>query len=331
MKLSEFKCYENIPGIIGIKTNVKDFFWGFGECKSDVPEENFERCKIKVRLEVRPDKRVFEGANLSEYNSHFRHFKAAPEKSSVIFSQTIKHTVQLKYVLTVDGNTVNMVVGKSYLRLVKTKLMYIHPVAFILFDVVSLLLLKNGLTTLYCSAVYLPNGKSVVFSAPPNTGKSLCALKLRKDFGAEIVAEDMAATDGVSLWGAPNTNLYRDYNDKSLMDFDSSKFCSKLNSVDYLTILQKGGTDCKTESADFLKKLILINRYSLGYYYSPCVRVLCFYNKNMSIDNAQRTEEAILKKLTENAVCGTLSNPNPMEFSTQTMSLIDGANGGESN
>lgn len=330
MKKSEFKFYENVPGIIGIKTNVKNFFWGFGACEYCVSEKAFERCKIKVNLEVRPDRTVFDDIALSEYNYQFRHFKAAPEKNSVIFSQTVKRAVKLKYVLTVDGNTVNMVVGKSYLKLVKTKLMYVHPVAFILFDVVSFLLLKNGMTTLYCSAVYLPGGKSVVFSAPPNTGKSLCALKLRKDFGAEIVAEDMAVTDGVSLWGASQTNLYRNYNDKSLLDFDSSKFRSKLDSIDYLTILQKGESANQSKADDFYKKFLLINRYSLGYYYSPCVRVLCFFNQSMSTDDAQRTEELVLKRLMKNAECNTVINPNSMEFSSRIMALIDSANGGES-
>ena len=330
MKKSEFKFYENVPGIIGIKTNVKDFFWGFGACKHGVSEKAFERCKIRVNLEVRPDRAVFDDVALSEYSRQFRYFKAAPEKNSVIFSQTLKSAVQLKYVLTVDGNTVKMVVGKSYLRLVKAKLMYVHAVAFVLFDVVSFLLLKNGMTTLYCSAVYLPNGKSVVFSAPPNTGKSLCALKLRQDFGAEIVAEDMAVTDGVSLWGASQTNLYRDYNNKSLLDFDPSEFRSKLDSVDYLTILQKSESVDLTETNDFYKKLVLINRYSLGYYYSPCVRVLCFYNQSMSTDDAQGTEERILKKLMNNAVCNEVSDPDPMAFSSRMMALIDSKNGGES-
>ena len=317
-----FKYYEHVPEMIGMKTNIKDFFWGFGGCKSDTSEENFDKCKIKVYLEERPDKRVFDDIDLSMYNSRFRHFRAAEGQSSVIFDQTVKRAVHLRYALTVDGNNVKMVVGKTYLKLVKTKLMYVHSVSYILFDVVSQLLLQSGMTTLYCSAVYLPNGKSAVFMAPPNTGKSLCALRLRKDAGAEIVAEDMAVTDGVRLWGAPNTNLYREYNDADLMKFDSEKFRSRLDKVDYLAILQKSGNCRISQPEDIEEKLLLINRYSLGYYYSPCVRVLSFYNDSFSVQNAQKEEERLLKKLIEGAGCYILENSDPMRFSDQIMSAI---------
>ena len=292
-----FKYYEHVPEMIGMKTNIKDFFWGFGGCKSDTSEENFDKCKIKVYLEERPDKRVFDDIDLSMYNSRFRHFRAAEGQSSVIFDQTVKRAVHLRYALTVDGNNVKMVVGKTYLKLVKTKLMYVHSVSYILFDVVSQLLLQSGITTLYCSAVYLPNGKSAVFMAPPNTGKSLCALRLRKDAGAEIVAEDMAVTDGVRLWGAPNTNLYREYNDADLMKFDSEKFRSRLDKVDYLAILQKSGNCRISQPEDIEEKLLLINRYSLGYYYSPCVRVLSFYNDSFRCKTRKKQRRGCSKSL----------------------------------
>lgn len=317
-----FKYYEPVPEIIGMKTNIEGFFWGFGKCDRAVPVENFERCKIKVILELRPDKAVFDGIDLGEYSQIFRHFRAIPEKGALIFDQNVKRTVKLRYALSVSGNTVKLVVGKSYLKLVKTKLMYVHPVPYILFDVVSQLLLQSGMTTLYCSAVYLPAGKSAVFMAPPNTGKSLCALRLRKDAGAEIVAEDMAVTDGVRLWGAPNTNLYREYNDTDLMKFDSEKFRSRLDKVDYLAILQKSGNCRISQSEDIEEKLLLINRYSLGYYYSPCVRVLSFYNDSFSVQNAQKEEERLLKKLIEGAGCYILENSDPMRFSYQIMSAI---------
>ena len=320
---NKFVYYEPIPGIIGMKTNIEGFFWGFGKCDRAVPVENFERCKIKVILELRTDKAVFGDIDLGEYSHIFRYFRAIPHKGALIFEQSVKRAVKLRYALTVTDNTVKLVVGKTYLKLVKTKLMYVHPVPYILFDVVSQLLLQSGMTTLYCSAVYLPGGKSAVFMAPPNTGKSLCALRLRKDAGAEIIAEDMAVTDGVRLWGAPNTNLYREYNDSELMKFDGKKFRSKIDAVDHIAILQKSD-NCRTVSADDpVKKLLLINRYSLGYYYSPCVRVLSYYNDCFSMQNAQNEEERLLKKLVEGACCHLLENPDPMRFSDQIISAID--------
>ena len=323
MAKKPFNHYEQVPEIIGIKTNIKDFFWGFGQCKEPVSEDRFERCKIKVVLEVRSDSAVFDDIDTREYSHAFRHFKAAPEKGSVIFDQSIKQLRNLRYVLTIDGNTVKMVIGKSYLRFIRIKLMYVHPVSYILFDAVSQLLLKNGMTTLYCSAVCFPNGKTAVMMAPPNTGKSLCALNLRKNAGAEIIAEDMAVTDGVSLWGAGQTNLYRDYKDKSLMEFDPSSFRSKIDRIDTLVILQKSD-DCRESTPqDFDKRLLLINHYSLGYYYSPCIRALGYFNKEISVEKSEKTEKSILRRIQENANCVMLENRDSMQFSCQLISVIE--------
>lgn len=322
MANNPFSYYENISGIIGVKTNIKGFFWGFGSCAKPVSQEAFDQCLIKVILDVRADREVFGGIDPGDYNCDFRHFKAAPEQSSLLFDQTVKKVLSLRYVLTVSDDTVRMTVGKTYLKMIRAKLMYVHPVAYILFDVVALLLLRKGMTTLYCSAVRLSDGRSAVFMAPPNTGKSLCALKLRKDFGAKIIAEDMAVTDGTRLWGAPDTNLYRNYKDRSLMAFDQSEVDAKLDTVDYLAILQKAAA-CTVETPDdFEKKLLLLNRYSLGYYYSPCVRALGYYNSSVSVANAESAEERILKQLMSNADCVLLKNKDPMQFSNQIMSYI---------
>lgn len=328
---NSFCYYEHIPGILGTKTNVDGFFWGFGGCNSPVVKERFDRCKIKVFLEVRPDKAVFDDIDLSEYSHEFRHFKAAPGKNSIIYRQSIKRLAELRYVLTVSGNTVSLTVGRSYLKYIKYKLMYIHPISFILFDVVSLLLLQNSLTTLYCSAVYLPDSKTAVFMAPPNTGKSLCALNLRKNSGAEIVAEDMAVTDGVGLWGASQTNLYRDYKDKTLMDFDPDSFRSKIDKIDVLAILQKSSFCRETIPQDFSERILLINHYSLGYYYSPCVRVLSYYNDDFSVPRAEQTERELLLRMQENAKCLMLENPDPSRFYRQALAALDtdSAGGGQ--
>lgn len=318
-----FQYYENVPGIIGVKTNCHDFFWGFGKCAAPVSQEVFDRCRIKVFLDVRADRDVFRDISPGAYTCDFRHFKVAPEQGSLLFDQTVKKALHLRYVLTVTDDTVRLTVGKTYFKTIRTKLMYVHPVAYILFDVAALLLLRHGMTTLYCSAVRFSDGRSAVFMAPPNTGKSLCALKLRKDFGAKIVAEDMAVTDGTSLWGAPDTNLYRNYKDNSLMDFDRAEGAVTLDKVDYLAILQKADVSAVESPDEFEKKLLLLNRYSLGYYYSPCIRALGYYNRSISVADAESAEERILQQLQSNADCVLMKNNDPMQFSAQIMSYIN--------
>lgn len=323
MMQSKFYYYEYIPKLIGIKTNVKGFRWGFGKCDSSVSESTYNQCKVKIVLEEKSDNKVFEDIETESYCNSFRHFKSSPNSHSVLYDQTIGYIIHLRYVLSLYENTVKVVVGKSYLQFAKIKIMNIHPIAYILFDVVSLILLKNGLSTLYCSAVQLLDGRTAVFMAPPNTGKSLTVLKLRKDYNANIIAEDMAVTDGLHIWGAPHTNLYRNYHDRSLLNIDNEIIQENLNSVNLITILQKGNKGFGQEIENYFEHLLLLNHYSLGYFYSPCVRVLNYFNDDFSIQAAEEEEKTILRRLQDNAKGFIIEDSNPMQFSDRFYSMID--------
>lgn len=312
MQLS-FEKYVHVPDMIGISTNIRGFRWGFGECSSPAAKDAFERCKIKVFLEEKKDREVFDGLNLNTYTEIFRDFKAKPQSQAVIFEKKLG-PAYLRFSLSVQNDRVNVTVGSSYLRYIKVKLMYIHPIAYVLFDIVSMLLLRQNLTTLYCSAVSLGSGNTAVCVSPPNTGKSLTVLQLHKKHGARIIAEDMAVTDGVSVWGAPYTGLYRDYHDDNLKAVRQSAEDTFTGKISAAFVLQKGASDFETETKDCFNQLLLINRYSLGYYYSPCVRVLDYYNSGFSISAAQNTEEQILGRLVSEARTYIVERQNSMDF-----------------
>ncbi len=319
-----FENYVNVPEVIGIRTNIRGFRWGFGACDSPAPENAFENCKIKVFLEEKHDRAVFENTDVSEYTETFRDFKANPGSGSVIYDKKIG-PVRLRFSVSVQGNRLHVAVGRSYLRFVKIKFMYIHPIAYVLFDVVSMLLLHQDLTTLYCSAALLPNGSSVICVGPPNTGKSLTVLQLQNKFGARIIAEDMAVTNGESVYGAPHTDLYRNYHDGSLRtavkEPEGDFFVRKIDAV---FLLQKGTTDQDLQTDDFLRRILLINRYSLGYYYSPCVRVLDYYNSGFDTESAQRTERQILSRLVNGSRSFALERHNSLDFAPYIHELMNG-------
>ena len=323
---SQFKCYEHIKEIIGIKTNVAGFRWGFGKCDIPVSDEKYENCKIRVLLEERKDADVFKDLSLQCYTECFRHFKVDTKSHSMIFEKRIGKLINLKFFMTINGNTVKLIVGKSYLKYIKAKMMYIHSVAYILFDAVSLLLLKNNMTALYCSAAHLNNENNVVFLAPPNTGKSLTVLKLKNDYNAEIIAEDMAVTDGKRIWGAPHTNLYRKYNDKSLAKSIETDDKNDGYSIGTVAVLQKSATESTEQVTDCLKEALLINRYSLGYYYSPVIRVFDYYYDDFSVKTAEITEESLLKMILSNSDTFRIKSSNSMNYSKLLISLLK--NGG---
>ena len=309
-----FETYVHVPGVIGIRTNIPGFRWGFGECKVPASENAFDSCKLKVFLEARKDRNVFADTDIECYTGVFRDFKAKPQRKAVVFEKKLG-PVSLRFSVSVQGDCVHAVVGKSYLRLVRLKLMYIHPIAYVLFDLISLLLLQQNMTTFYGAAAELPGGRTVVCAAAPNTGKSLTVLQLQNKYGARILAEDMAVTNGESLWGAPYTGLYRNYHDDSLKtDQDNPNINLFAQRIDAVFLLQKGAQNREVEPESFLHQLLLINRYSLGYYYSPCVRVLDYYNQDMDVHAAQLTEEQILGRMVGTSQRRILERQNSMDF-----------------
>lgn len=321
-----FENYVHVPGMIGIRTNIPGFRWGFGACSVPAPEDAFDACRVKVHLEARRDRAVFADTDLASYTGIFRDFRAKPQEKTILFDKKIG-PVRLRFSLSVQGDFVKVIVGRSYLRLIRLKLMYIHPIAYVLFDVVSLLLLQQNLTTLYGSAVRLRDGRAAFCAAAPNTGKSLTVLQLQQKHGARIITEDMAVTDGVRIWGAPYTGLYRNYHDENLKaagpNPESDAFAPDIAAV---FLLQKGSPDCEMQSGDILHQLLLINRYSLGYYYSPCVRVLDFYNSDLNVSAAQEAEERILGRLIGDAQTLIVQRQNALDFA---QAIRDAMSGGE--
>jgi hypothetical protein len=311
---ADYLSYVNVTDIIGIRTNISGFRWAFGKCDNPVPDELFEQCKIKVFLKETGDKHVFDDLDMNLYKYSFRDFKLHPLSKSLIYEKNIKRVVKLRFAISIQGDCVHVTVGKSYMKYIKIKLMYIHSISYILFDVVSMMLLNQNMTTLYCSACHLNNGNTVVCIAPPNTGKSLTALKLQNEFGSEIIAEDMAVTDGERIWGANNTKLYRNYHDDHLKQTKTMIPISVPQEIHSLFLLQKGASDFETTEGDMLAKIVLINRYSLGYYYSPCVRALDYYHEDFSIATAMEMEEKILSRFVNKSKICVVQRRNSMDF-----------------
>lgn len=86
--------------------------------------------------------------------------------------------------------------------------------------------------------------------------------------------------------------------------------------VDGVFLLQKGALDWELELEPevFLHQLLLINHYSLGYYYSPCLRVLDYYNRDLDVQAAQEVEARILGRLVGKARRMMVERRNSREF-----------------
>lgn len=314
--------YEYIPGFLGMETNIINFGWSFGNNTPETTKDVFSSCIFKVYLESKKDKDVFCELEESEYTSVFRHFKLKPGKKSLIFEQDFAKIIHLRYSITICENSIHLVVGNSYLKVVKTKIMNIHPIQWILLDLLSIMMLQKGYLPLYCSSVTFDNSFAKVLIGPPNTGKSITALRLGRDYDASIISEDLAITDGVDIFGAPYTNMYRDYKDISLNEYKSNVAKGKYR-INSIFLLEKGVSGYRTDNNGISagEYLQIINDYLLGYASSPVCRALNYYNSDFSIKNSVEMESAILSQLSECAIVGRIISDNSVTFADEIMKV----------
>jgi len=63
--------YAAARGILGIRTNVKNFKWSFGINMPIVPRGEYETCAVRLNLEVGETQIPSKGENLGKY--HYFH------------------------------------------------------------------------------------------------------------------------------------------------------------------------------------------------------------------------------------------------------------------
>ncbi|MBE7015444.1 MAG: hypothetical protein E7417_01305 [Ruminococcaceae bacterium] len=302
-----------IKDLLAVKTNLDKFSWSYGTVEKNSKQEDFDRCKVKVYVRIVPDKEVPVCSG-----DKFSFFTVDKESSTIYYSRRFFGAVNLCYSLRIDGNSIYMICGKNYYRLVRGRIMNIHSVGYILSDVVEGILLNNGLCTIYCSAVSFKDRAVCLFGAP-NTGKTLTGLLLCNKHGGKLVSEDFAVTDGENIWGAPMTNTHRNYagidgaNDKVEIEVNSVK-------VSDVVIIQKG-KNLLSDEKDFIKVKSL-NRYGLGYVRSPSLIALGYYNHEFDIFKMSDKENEILESLVKNHGFLAVSSENVLDFADSIMDNI---------
>ena len=308
--------------LIGVETNDQQFRWSFGSCAPKTTKEEYDACKIKVCVNVRKNKDVFKDFDLSSLKGRFRYFFANPEEHIICYSQKVKRVLNLNYIISVQDNFVNVVVGKTYYNQVRYRVMNIHSMRYILFDIVTGLLLLNGYSPLYCSSVLMNNKGATVLMAPPNMGKSLTALRLCQSTQASLISEDIAITDGTYIWPVPWTNSYRDYADGSAKDKQSIENVRDPVRITNTVILERGDSSVVTDKNNSLSKMLLLNHYLLSYMKSPAMSALAYFNSEFSPEKMMDTEKAIFENLLNGSDFYCISDNNALTYSDQIVLLL---------
>lgn len=312
--------YEYADKLIGLSSNVRGFGFSFGTAAPETDERHFSDCLIRVHLTVYPEKSIEKSRKSHTTVKHFSHFELKDDGKTVFYSRKLFGFIKLIYSVRLDGSDVYVSVGRLYYRLIKIKLMNIHPIGCILSDIVSALLLINGYSMLYCAAVSLGDEDILLFGAP-EAGKTLTAIRLCSERGAVFLSEDITITDGKKLWSVPFTATYGQHGGKGKIDFCDRKLLCSEGKRRYIFLLEKGedGAAC---SGDTEEKLVLLNRYISHYASAPVCAALAYLTDCFPIEEMRRREEEIIGFLAENSDCRVVAHNEALSFCEDILNTI---------
>lgn len=299
-----------VSNLVGLQTNDASFRWSFGSNAPEVSKKEYDACRIKVELSIVPDHQVSLPGALLEQNGSFRFFHAERNHKRLWYHRKVLGLIPLSFDVSVHKRVVSATVGKTYYHLVRLKMMNLHPIWYVLFDLVTVLLLKDGYLPLY-AASFAHDAHGALIMAPPNAGKTLTVTRLSNHPNVRLLGEDIAVTDGEQLFAVPWTDTYRNYGNKEKLPTAVSTEPAELGSV---FLLDKGTRGVTTDGIDGIKQISLLNHYGIGYRSSPVITVLSYFNDDFSLEDISHREAALLRQIVQKAMVYKVTAENATEY-----------------
>ena len=331
-------------GILGIQTNSKYIGWSFGNAPAEASQTEFDACKVKVRLNVDDLEPV---AQAAEEMEKFHYWRSGPERDEVFYQRNFLAGSKLR--LDVRGlvaGDLHMRVNERFLKRIKFRFNNLHSPGYLMNDLVCVRLLEEGYAPLHCSAfTFGTEDSAVLVIAPPDTGKTLTTMRSVFDAGAEFLSEDLAITDGETLYACPWTSTFRYYDDLSMswqsklrmklikvfplaefmptpdedrtidnyIEADRIKQKAKISHVAILA-RRKGGL-VHLDKNEARRMVFGLNRYEFNYMKSPIMVAYSYFNPSIDLDAMVVEEKRILGNVIDNAKCMMVQNEDPTKFS----------------
>lgn len=310
--------YIYCAGILGVKTNAADFRWIYGSAAPEASLEDYEKCVLKFDVCVVPEKHLTQPLACDR---RFQVFTWCDKTHTISFRRRFLRHIQTGYNICVSGNTVSAEIGRNYFKFIRLRMMNLHGVYYLLSDLANMLLLKNGFLTLYASsAYYAPTGKTVVCFAPPNTGKTITALKLCDTYGYALVGEDVVITDGHRIYSCPWTCSYRKGNSRvdqagsfgRATRIPKQAFCDVCDLTN-MAVLSLGPKDISMEKHRIASRVCTLNGYLFYYYASPIIKILGYFDPEYC-EPWEAKAKAMLEDMVQQAECRFLQSEQPTDF-----------------
>lgn len=262
------------------------------------------------------------------------------EGDSIVYKKSLGLLGDLKCKIDIDEATSRVTVNKRYHQLGRASIDTVPSVGKLLEDVISMQLLMNDYTLLHCGGVQRGD-ETFVLIGLANTGKTTTTLRLViNEPGMKYVAEDIAITDGDTLYSCPyalsaidspllNSRenavyhwiarkiplLDRLYVQplRSIHDVLASWQVAESGDITDILLLSRGGQ--RSGIADASRMLRLSNRAEFTYPTNQILLSAQYLGYEIDIHEAIETERAILHDLTRDASVAHLHG-SPAELFT---------------
>jgi hypothetical protein len=341
-------------GILGLKTNVRNFHWSFGQNPPLASPFDYAECLVRISLTVQPD-RAFEelkSACSERKWGKYHYLSGEPSGQSVFYRRPFLLGSELYLAASDLMSQESLIrVNPNYFRCIHYRFMNLHSASFILTDLAALLLLHRQLAPIHCSA-FRKDGCTVVVFAPSNTGKTVTSIMACLKRGADFISEDLAITDGRRVFALPWTSTFRYYEnvdarrlarfkhrattalpfldliplvkDKSIMDYLPKERICHSSTATHLVVLERGAPFAGAESREeIFHKITNLNRCEFNYQRSVVSNAYEFFNPELNIAAAYDTERAVLRQLVQHVhQCLVVRTDNPAQYTDLVLQAI---------
>ena len=333
------------PGILGLTTDEGPLKWSFGSKAPEASKEDYAACAVRLSFHI-GEVADFEGVPSSvvpQGMGKYHYFLGKPAADRLLYRRRLMFDRELQ--MDVKGlltDSPSLTVNSQYNRYISHRFMNLHSPGYILTDLAELLLLRKRFAPLHCSAFSVGDRTVVVF-APPNTGKTLSTMTACIDHGADFLAEDLAITDGRNVHAVPWTSTFRFYEEldgrratrvmskvvdkvplaelipilraRPVTDLVKAETLVSDRVITDLVFLERGDERVEAlDGAEVYRMMLNLNRFEFNYHRAPTAVAYEFFNPELDLDEAARTERELLTDLAGNAPGHVIRTPDPTRY-----------------
>lgn len=284
----------------------------------------------------------------TELTKKFHYAYGTEDGDELYFERTLGLGLRGKMYIRNMLSDPEIVANSAYHKFVRVKVDNLYPPGVHLADILSVNLLERGYVPLHCGAV-ASNEEGFLFTAPPDTGKSITTLLALKR-GFHYLSEDISIVDEQNVYSNPNTSTFlhngEDHNRKGfrslmykipLLEYYISPSKKSISEgiknftadqkakITRIFILDRGkdSTIEKIDPEEALRRILIINRNEFSYHKNPILFAYAYFQPRLDIEKLMKTEQRILRTIVEKTESFLVRTNDPRHYIDLVMKAKD--------